>query len=288
MSDELRCVSQGCNRKVEKYEKYDVNGFRFHTEFHQNSRPNAKTINTGVFTKGAGEFDYYGRLQNVYEVMYNNTNIELKLVVFRCHWFDPTERGLRKTPSIGLVEVKPSTTYSRSDVFVVAHQAKQVYYLPYPCKKEGLNGWEVVFHVSPHGKLPMPSDDDYNNIDPKTYEGIFYQEQESFDDFDIQQDLWGLGDLENESQTGGEAVMDLKEVDMLKKFHEDIANADEPPPCDEHPPYYSRDSDPDSDDENSRQSYESDGEGLLCLCLVFNFPHVLSLVLIFLAFFYYA
>ena len=58
---------------------------------------------------------------------------------------------------------------------------------------------------------------------------------------------------------------------MLNKFHEDIANDDEPPPCDEHPPYYSRDSDPDSDDENPRLNYESDGEGLLCLCLVFNF-----------------
>ena len=74
---------------------------------------------------------------------------------------------------------------------------------------------------------------------------------------------------------------------MLNKFHEDIAN-DEPPPCDEHPLYYSRDSDSDCDDENPRLNYESDGESLLCLCLVFNFPHVVSLVLIFLAFFYYA
>ena len=81
-------------------------------------------------------------------------------------------------PSIGLVEVKPSTTYTEADVYIVAHQAKQVYYLPYPCQKENLKGWEVVFRVSPHGKLPMPSADDYNNIDPKTYEGIFYQEQE--------------------------------------------------------------------------------------------------------------
>jgi hypothetical protein len=67
------------------YEKYDVNGYRFHTEFHQKNRPNAKTINTGVWTKGADDTDYYGRLENVYEPMFNMTNIELKLVVFRCH-----------------------------------------------------------------------------------------------------------------------------------------------------------------------------------------------------------
>ena len=50
MKDELRWVSQGFGRKVKMYEKYDVNGYRFHTESHQNNRPNAKTINTGVFT----------------------------------------------------------------------------------------------------------------------------------------------------------------------------------------------------------------------------------------------
>jgi hypothetical protein len=121
------------------YEKYNVNGYRFHTAFHQKNRPNAKTIHTGVWTKGADDTDYYGRLENVYELTFNMTNIELKLVVFRCHWFNP-HGGQRSTPSIGLAEVRPSTTYSGADVFIVAHQAKQVYYLPYPCQKEELKG----------------------------------------------------------------------------------------------------------------------------------------------------
>ena len=47
MLDELKCVSQGCNRGVIKYEKYDVNGFRFHTKTHQNGRANQKMVNTG-------------------------------------------------------------------------------------------------------------------------------------------------------------------------------------------------------------------------------------------------
>ena len=154
---------------VTQYDKYDVNGFRFHTETHQNGRANPKTVNTGVFTRGADDLNYYGRLENVYELNFNNTNIQLNLVVFKCHWFDP-QAGQRSTKSIRLVEVRPSTTYRGSDVFIVAHQAKQVYYLPYPCQKEELMGWEVVFKVSPHGKLPMPSDDDYNNNDPVSWE----------------------------------------------------------------------------------------------------------------------
>ena len=131
---------------------------------------------------------------------------------------------------------------------------EQVYYLPYPCKtKANLRGWEVVFQVSPHGNLPIPSEDDYSNIDPVTYEGIFYQEQEDFGDFELEP--VDLEDVAND-ETRGETVVNPKDIDMLKKFHEENDNDDEPPPVDEAPPYYSRDSDTDSENENE----ESDDE----------------------------
>ncbi|KAK1678262.1 hypothetical protein QYE76_039110 [Lolium multiflorum] len=250
MTDELRCVSQGCNRDVMKYEKYDVNGFRFHTETHQKGRANPKTINTGVFTKGSDTFDYYGRLENVYELTFNRTKKQLNLVVFKCHWFDP-RGGQRITKSIGLVEVKPSTTYTGADVYIVAHQAKQVYYLPYPCQKAALNGWEVVFQVSPHGNLPIPSEDDYNNIDPITYEGIFYQEEEDFGHFELECVL--EEDLRNDAETRGESVVDLKDIDMLEKLQVEDDSDDEPPPVYQDPTYYSKDSDSDSGKEKQNE-----------------------------------
>ena len=265
MSDELKCVSQGCNSVVMKYEKYDVNGFRFHTETHQKGRPNAKTVNTGVFTKGADSLDYYGRLENVYELTFNRTNVELNLVVFKCHWFDP-RGGLRSTPSIGLVEVRPSTTYSGADVFVVAHQANQVYYLPYPCQKAELQGWEVVFQVSPHGNLPIPSEDDYNNINPLTYEGIFYQEQEDFGHFDLEP--VDLEDLGNDVETRGESVVNLHDISMLEKLHTENDNDDEPTPFDENPDFYSKDSDSENENENEN---ENDSEYLFFNAFYFVF-----------------
>ncbi|KAK1652946.1 hypothetical protein QYE76_070751 [Lolium multiflorum] len=259
MIDELKCVSQGCSREVTKYEKYDVNGFRFHTETHQKGRANPKTINTGVFTKGANNFDYYGRLQSVYELTFNRTNVQLNIVVFKCHWFDPIG-GQRSDKSIGLVEVKPSTTYSGADVFVVAHQAKQVYYLPYPCQKAELKGWEVVFQVSPHGNLPIPSEDDYNNIDPVTYEGIFYQEEQDFGEYILEPFV--QEDLGNDAETRGESVVDLKDISMLEKLLEANDNYDEPPPVDPST-LYSQDSDSDSDPEKEKEKeteYESERE----------------------------
>jgi hypothetical protein len=51
-----------------------------------------------------------------------------------------------------------------------------VYYLPYACQtREHLTGWDVVYKVSPHGRLPVPNDEDYN-LDPDTYDGEFFQE----------------------------------------------------------------------------------------------------------------
>ena len=67
----------------------------------------------------------------------------------------------------------------------MAQQAMQVYYLSYPCKTdERLTGWDVVYKVLPHGKLPVPNNEDYN-IDPNTYDGEFFQEHGLEWSFDI-------------------------------------------------------------------------------------------------------
>ena len=120
----------------------------------------------------------------------------------------------------------------------------------------------------------MPSEDDYNNIDPVTYEGTFYQEQEDFGDFALQ--AYGPENLENDAHTRGETVVNIKDIDMLSKLHADDGNDDEPPPCDEPPSYYSRDSDTDSDNDNPILNYESDDSrwgSFMSLCLVFIFQH---------------
>ena len=58
----------------------------------------------------------------------------------------------------------------------MAQQATQVYYTSYACQTKGhLKGWDIVHKVSPHGKLPVPNDEDYN-FNPHTYDGEFFQE----------------------------------------------------------------------------------------------------------------
>jgi hypothetical protein len=62
---------------------------------------------------------------------------------------------------------------------------KCINYLAYVCQtKEHLKGWDVVYKVSPHGRLPVPNDEDYN-LDPDTYDGEFFQEDGLEGRFDI-------------------------------------------------------------------------------------------------------
>jgi hypothetical protein len=85
-------------------------------------------------------------------------------VIFKCHWFDP--QVTRQTHSnLGIVKIRQDSTLPGDDVYIVAQQATQVYYLPYSCQtKEHLKGWLLV-----------PNDEDYN-LDPDTYDGEFFQE----------------------------------------------------------------------------------------------------------------
>ena len=76
---------------------------------------------------------------------------------------------MRRTLNIGLVEIQRSSVYPGDDVYVVAQQVTQIYYLSYPCQTDNrLKGWDVVYKVSPQGKLHVPNNEDYN-IDPNTY-----------------------------------------------------------------------------------------------------------------------
>jgi hypothetical protein len=96
-------------------------------------------------------------------------------VIFKCQWFDPQVTRWTHS-SLGIVEIQQDSTLAGDDVYIVAQQATQVYYIPYACQtKEHLKGWDVVYKVSPQSRLPVPNNEDYN-LDPDTYDGEFFQE----------------------------------------------------------------------------------------------------------------
>jgi len=75
MSAELSQVAGGCAFRVMSFTGYDVNGYRFHTTRHEQSRPNRRTTNTGVFTPALDGLDYYGRVEEIYELTFMAANL---------------------------------------------------------------------------------------------------------------------------------------------------------------------------------------------------------------------
>jgi len=231
MSAELRQVANGCAYRVKSFGAYDVNGYRFHITRHEQNRPNRRTTNTGVFTPGDDGIEYYGRIEEIYELTFHGSKT-LKPVIFKCHWFDP--QAVRRTSNLGLVEIQQSLVYAGDDVYIVAQQAMQVYYLSYPCQPDDCHkGWDVVYKVSPHDKLPIPNNDDYN-IDPNTYIREFFQEDGLEGRFEI--DLTeGIGmDVDNERvvhEDNGDDVDNLLDIELLEQFRlgNDSDDDNEPP-----------------------------------------------------------
>jgi len=234
MSAELRQVANGCAYRVKSFGGYDVNGYRFHTTGYEQSRPNRRTTNTGVFVPGDDGLEYYGRIEEIYELTFHGSK-PLKPVIFKCHWFDP--QAVRRTPNLGPVEIQQSSVYPGDDVYVVAQQATQVYYLSYPCQTiENLKGWDVVYKVSPHSKLPILNNEDYN-IDPNTYVGEFFQEDGLEGSFQIDlTEAIGM-EVENERVDNEEAadeVHNVQDLQLLERLHLDNDSDDDSVPPLEH------------------------------------------------------
>ena len=68
--------------RVRSFTGYDVNGYRFQTTSHEQSWPNRRTTNTGVFTPGFDGVEYYGRIEEIYELMFHGCK-PLNPVIFK-------------------------------------------------------------------------------------------------------------------------------------------------------------------------------------------------------------
>jgi hypothetical protein len=220
MRADLRQVSQGFDYRVGTFQKYDINGYRFRTASNEQSRPGRKTTNSGVLTVCNG-VEYYGILEEIYELYYSGNNPP-KVVVFKCHWFDPVH--YRRNLGIGLVEIQRDKKLECEDVYIVAQQATQVYYLSYPCKKaKNLQDYDVVYNVSPHGKPALPNDEDYHPLlDSNTYDGDFFQEEDGLTGHFVI-DLTEAQGMEVDNDGDGddveEEVEDMNDLAMLDRLH---------------------------------------------------------------------
>ncbi|XP_013624419.1 PREDICTED: uncharacterized protein LOC106330509 [Brassica oleracea var. oleracea] len=90
--------------------------------------------------------DYYGLIQEIMTVEYHG-DVGLKVMVFKCSWFDTTEnRGMRIHP-FGLVDVSPRSQYAKYDPFVLP-----ACFIPYPrVRRQSVDDWWACAKMFPRG-----------------------------------------------------------------------------------------------------------------------------------------
>jgi hypothetical protein len=125
----LSSLSLGPKRKVKCYNGYFVNGYVFHTEEYGHEK---KTYNNVVCVKGSTsselEVDYYGRLEEVVELQYHSE--QNRVFLFKCYWYDTTDRGIRVDSHYGLVEINSKARLRNvNDVFVFAKMSTSLLHI---------------------------------------------------------------------------------------------------------------------------------------------------------------
>ena len=92
-----------------------------------------------------------------------------------------------------------------------------------------LRGWDVVYKVSPHNKLPLPNNKDYNN------DREFFQEEGLQGSFEIDlSDKIGMEvDYEREvDEEGGDEVQNIQDLQLLERLRLGRDSEDDIPPSD--------------------------------------------------------
>ena len=137
----------GSKRVVKTYSIYFVNGYKFNTKEYGAEK---LTNNTGVFVKGSDDpenhlNDFYGVLTQILQLTYFSRPAE-EVFLFRCNWFSNVPgSGINVHKDYNLIEIKHTSHYHKYDPFVLAKQALQVYYAPYPSLKRDKADWSAVF-----------------------------------------------------------------------------------------------------------------------------------------------
>ncbi|XP_020876240.1 uncharacterized protein LOC110227178 isoform X1 [Arabidopsis lyrata subsp. lyrata] len=144
---------QGPITRITTAPMYFTRGYVFHVQAHGQ---NKATTNYGILVSGGT--DYYGVLQEIIEVQYPGL-LNLRCILFKCDWYDPViGRGVR-TNNLGVVDVNASRRYQRFEPFILASQAQQVSFIPYPRIRETGVLWLFVIKIAPRGRIIGVSDE---------------------------------------------------------------------------------------------------------------------------------
>lgn len=143
--EHVKWLSMGPSFVAKKYSGYFVNGYRFYT---MKRERNLVTQNSGVCLSAltdsfasrkdnnpiSGDVMYYGCIEEIIEISYHGY---IDVVLFKCVWYhsEMTDDGQ-------LTMVNKNRTICNGEPFILASQARQVFYVELPTSA----GWHYALH----------------------------------------------------------------------------------------------------------------------------------------------
>ncbi|TYK13605.1 transposase [Cucumis melo var. makuwa] len=141
----LRWIAHGPSPDVATYSGYIINGYYYHTKRRDDIR---RVQNSGVSITATtmqvssskdknpvmSDMTFYGVIREIWEIDYH----QLSFILFKCDWVD--NRSGVKVDELGFTIVDLKRIGHKSDSFILATQAKQVFYVQDSANPE----WSVV------------------------------------------------------------------------------------------------------------------------------------------------
>ncbi|XP_021762951.1 uncharacterized protein LOC110727678 [Chenopodium quinoa] len=116
-SDVLRALSMRPFKRVRTWNQIFVGGFNFHTQSYGKHK---STMNYGVCVSSEDGGEYFGILNDIFELVYTGPEKEYKTILFSCSWMD-CGKGMNIHEQYKLVEVNHTKKYPKYDPFVLSY-----------------------------------------------------------------------------------------------------------------------------------------------------------------------
>ena len=150
-SHTLLCLARGPQLDVVSYRAYDINGFSFYTKM-QDDRSIMQNSGVTVDAQAlhvssskdkrpiVAQMAYYGVIEDIWELDY----IDFREPVFRCKWVD-NNNGVQ-VDDFGFTMMDLGREGHKGDQFIMASQARQVFYIQDPSNEK----WSIVLQGKRH------------------------------------------------------------------------------------------------------------------------------------------
>ncbi|XP_062112678.1 uncharacterized protein LOC133823844 [Humulus lupulus] len=137
--DELLALASGSDHLSTFYQGCIVNGVRFIAHDRDKKRT---TQNSGVSAAGTEGFNFYGTLEEVVILSFTGA---YSVALFRCKWFNTNPRMKKTVIENNVTSINVNGEWYKDEPYILATQAKQVFYLD-----DLLRGrdWKVVEDVN--------------------------------------------------------------------------------------------------------------------------------------------